>query len=118
MPVPTITEDNIGDYAIYLMNWRGREFEDLPESPELNKLREFMYRLRNDRVYQRALEDYFKFSKRYLLFHLIVILYIVFHVLYQQESMRRGLIFMIGVGIIAGLFVLSWYAWFDVALRI
>jgi hypothetical protein len=118
MPLPSITEDTVGDYAIYLMNWRGREFEDLPESPELNKLREFMYRLRNDRVYQRTLEDFMKISKRYLLFHLIVILYIVFHVLYKNTTIQRGLIFMIGVGVIVGLFALSWYAWFDVALRI
>lgn len=120
MPSPTITEESdlIGDYAIYLMNWRGREFENYPESPELNVLRDFMYRLRTDRVYKKAFESYFKFNKWYLLIHLVVIVYILFHILFSMEGFERWMTILIAVGILGGVFLLSWYAWFDIALRV
>ena len=121
MPSPTITEDSdtIGDYAIYLMNWRGREFEDVPESPELNALRDFMFRLRTDKVYKNAFEGYFKFNKWYLWVHLVVIVYAIFHILYTSSAtFEKWMTLLIAIAIIGGVFLLSWYAWFDIALRV
>jgi len=121
MPSPAITEDDdsIADYAIYLMNWRGREFEDYPESPELNELRDFMYQLRTDRVYKSAFESYFKFNKWYLLIHLVVVVYILFHILFNMDSkFERWITIGIAITILIGVFLMSWYAWFDIALRV
>lgn len=120
MPSPTIQEDDsIADYAIYLMNWRGREFEDFPESPELNALRDFMYRLRTDRIYKKAFDSYFKFNKWYLLIHLIIVVYILFHLLYDKSpEFQKWMTVFIAIAILVGVFLLSWYAWFDIALRV
>jgi hypothetical protein len=129
LPSPAITEDdeNITEYIDYLMHWRGREFETAPESTELNELRDFMYRLRTQTVSKNTMEGYFKFNKWYLLIHLVVILYLVFHLLYiynkdpdsdEETPFERWMTLLVAGGIIGGLFLLSWYAWFDVALRI
>lgn len=129
LPSPAITEDdeNITEYIDYLMHWRGREFETAPESPELNELRDFMYRLRTHTVAKNTMEGYFKFNKWYLLIHFVVILYLVFHLLFiydkdlnstQETLFEKWMTLFVTVGLIGGLFLLSWYAWFDVALRI
>jgi hypothetical protein len=122
-PLKTVAKDNLADdYTIYLMNWKGREFEIFPDSPELNALRDYMYRLRNDRVYVQTLQKFFKFSKWYYFIHLVVIVYVLFHALYANIGLglTKSLATPITIGIcvigILGLFVLSWYAWFDVAL--
>jgi hypothetical protein len=115
---PTILDGDvlINDYALYLMNWKGREFEGLKSSPELDRLREYMFRMRNDRVYSTTLKSFFSFCYWYYWIQFILVIYIVFHTLYAFLGLDAILTVGVAVGGILLLFVLSWYAWFDVAL--
>lgn len=109
-----IDMNNIENYAIYLMHYKGREFEELPESKELNAIRDFMYQIRTDQKLQKPLEGFLRWSIRYYTIQFVIIMYILFHVLYKLNPYY--LAYTVIAGTIGLGFVLSWFSWFDTVM--
>ena len=111
---PDINQSNIDDYIYYLMHAKGRELENLTETPELINFKNFMMNLRSNTTYDFVLRDFLKWCTNYFILQFILVLYIVFHILYMQFKGPVSYSIIIGTIIIA--FVLSWYSWFDTVL--
>jgi len=112
-----IDRDNITDYVDYILYQNGRELENLESTAnveELNKLRDFMYQLRNDRLMEEPIRAFYKKTTVFFIVQFVVLMYALFHAVYARFPNQFSYMIIIGTSLMA--FILSWIAWFDNAI--